>query len=80
MNNFSESIPENLSVLLDEMANDFPSILENNLVGIYLWGSLTYEAFDERSSDVDCIAVTRRNIHDREFSTLKCWFENSLKK
>ena len=80
MNNFSESIPENLSVLLDEMANDFPSILENNLVGIYLWGSLTYEAFDERCSDVDCIVVTRRNINDREFSTLKGWFENSLKK
>ncbi len=78
MNNFPKDIPENLSALLEEMANDFPPILENNLVGIYLWGSLTYEAFDERYSDVDCIVVTRRDINEREFSALEHWFEKSL--
>jgi len=35
------------------MATDFPAILSGNLVGIYLWGSLTYEAFDETCSDVN---------------------------
>lgn len=73
------NIPENLSALLDEMANDLPQILENNLVGIYLWGSLTYEAFDANCSDVDCIVVTRKDINEREFSALEDWFAKALK-
>lgn len=80
MFNLPENIPEKIPALLEEMASDFPSVLENNLVGIYLWGSLTYEAFDERCSDVDCIVVTRSQINEREFSMLEDWFENSLKK
>jgi len=46
-------------------------------VDIYLWGSLTYEAFDETYSDVDCIGVTRRDLDDREFSELDEWFNTS---
>jgi hypothetical protein len=48
------------------MATDFPEILRQNLVGIYLWGSLTYDAFDERHSNVDCAVVTARDLDDRE--------------
>ena len=80
MKNLPEDIPENLSVFLKEMANDFPVILGNNLVGIYIWGSLTYGAFDERCSDVDCIVVTCKDLDEREFSSLESWFESSLKK
>lgn len=58
------------------MAADFPVILSGNLVGIYLWGSLTYDAFDETCSDVDCVAVTRRDLDDREFSAVDEWFRN----
>jgi hypothetical protein len=71
----SADIPENLSALLAAMANDFPSILEGNLVGVYLWGSLTYAAFDERCSDADVIVVTRQDISEREFSALEDWFD-----
>lgn len=78
MKEYTQNIPENLSALLEKMATDFPSLLENNLVGIYLWGSLTYEAFDEGCSDVDCIVVTRKDISEREFSALEKWFEKSL--
>lgn len=80
MNNFPENIPENLTVLLHEMASDFPSLLENNLVGIYLWGSLTYKAFDERCSDADLIVVTQGEISEREFSALDNWFSKQLVK
>ena len=80
INNLSDDIPEEIPTLLREMANDFPSILGNNLVGIYLWGSLTYEAFDERCSDVDCIVVTRKNPNEKEFSALEKWFKKSLKR
>ena len=74
--NVPKNIPKDLSELLQGMATDFPAILSANLVGIYLWGSLTYEAFDETCSDVDCIGVTRRDLEDREFSELEEWFKN----
>jgi hypothetical protein len=70
------NIPKDLSDLLQAMATDFPAMLRENLVGIYLWGSLTYDAFDETCSDVDCVGVTRRDLDDREFSELHEWFNN----
>lgn len=74
--NLPKNIPKDLSDFLKVMATDFPAILSGNLVGIYLWGSLTYEAFDETCSDVDCIGVTRRDLDNREFSELGRWFKN----
>jgi hypothetical protein len=71
-----KNIPKDLSGLLAAMATDFPAMLRGNLVGIYLWGSLTYGAFDESCSDVDCVGVTRRDLDDREFSELDEWFKN----
>ena len=41
-----------------------------------MWGSLTYDAFDEMCSDVDCVAVTVRDLDDREFSELDEWFKS----
>jgi hypothetical protein len=38
-------------------------------------GSLTYEAFDEACSDVDCIVVTGRALDQREFCELDAWFK-----
>jgi predicted nucleotidyltransferase len=73
------NIPDDLSNLLQAMTSGFPAILGENLVGIYLWGSLTYGAFDDRCSDVDCVAVTRRDLDDREFSELGEWFEDKKK-
>ncbi len=70
------TIPNDLSGLLQQMATDLPTILQGNLVGLYLWGSLTYDAFDEICSDVDCIGVTRRDLDGREFSSLGEWFAN----
>jgi hypothetical protein len=72
-----QTIPKDLSDLLRRVATDFPGILRENLVGIYLWGSLTYDAFDETCSDVDCIAVTSQDLDKREFSELDIWFTNT---
>lgn len=73
--NLPGNLPKDLSELLQAVAADFPAMLRDNLVGIYLWGSLIYEAFDETCSDVDCIVVTRRDLHNREFSELDEWFK-----
>jgi len=70
------NVPTDLSGLLRAMSTDFPAILRGNLVGIYIWGSLTYDAFDQTCSDVDCIGVTRRDLDNREFSELEEWFKN----
>jgi hypothetical protein len=67
-------IPDDLADLLRIIAAELPGILPGNLVGIYVWGSLTYDAFDATCSDVDLVAVTERDIDDREFSGLEAWF------
>jgi hypothetical protein len=74
-----KNIPKDLSDLLQAMATDFPAMLRGNLVGIYLWGSLTYDAFNPMCSDVDCVDVTRRDLDDREFSELDQWFKDKKK-
>jgi len=75
--NLPTNIPPDLSELLHLMATDFPAILSGNLVGVYLWGSLTYEAFDETCSDVDFVVVTRQDLDNREFSELDDWFKKT---
>src|SRR5215472_13843213 len=74
--NLPTGIPKDLSNLLQVMATDFPAILAEDLVGIYLWGSLTSNAFDATCSDVDSIVVTQRDLDNREFSELDEWFRN----
>ena len=54
----AKNVPKDLSSLLQAMTTDLPEVLRGNLVGVYLWGSLTYDAFDEMCSDVDCVAVS----------------------
>jgi len=78
MENLPAKIPANLSALLDRLADDFPRLLADNLVGVYLWGSLTYAAFDARCSDADVIVVTSKDVSDKEFSALEAWFERQL--
>ena len=71
-------VPVDLALLLSAMAKDFPLILDNNLVGIYLWGSLTFDAFDPKHSDVDCIVLTKRDVDDAEFAALEAWFAEKM--
>ena len=72
-------LPDDLADLLQIIAAELPGILPGNLVGIYVWGSLTYDAFDETCSDVDLVAVTERDMDDSEFSELAAWFASKEK-
>jgi predicted nucleotidyltransferase len=69
------NVPKDLSELFQAIASEFRAILGANLVAIYLWGSLTYDAFDETCSDVDTVVVTQRDLDDHEFSRLDEWFK-----
>ncbi|MFC1617836.1 aminoglycoside adenylyltransferase domain-containing protein [Patescibacteria group bacterium] len=59
---------------------ELPKILGDLVVGIYLCGSLTYDAFDPQRSDVDIVVVLTRNLNDKEFKKLKRWYESLQKR
>ncbi|MGO9603531.1 MAG: aminoglycoside adenylyltransferase domain-containing protein [Candidatus Binataceae bacterium] len=65
--------PIPVSALLRDLVKNFRAILRRNLVGIYLYGSLTQKAFNPKRSDVDCIVVTRRALSATQFSKIGKW-------
>src|SRR5919199_1004068 len=69
--------PAQVSALLRELAAQLPVILGRNLVGIYLYGSLTQRAFDPRRRDVDLIVVTLRDLSDAQFRKVGACFGRS---
>jgi hypothetical protein len=66
-------LPAQVSALLQEIKAQFPIILGRNLVGIYLYGSLTQASFNPKRSDIDCIVVTKRDLSDAQFRKLDAW-------
>jgi len=66
-------VPRQVSALLDELGTQLPTLLGKNLVGVYVYGSLTQKAFDPRRSDVDCIAVLRRDLSRAEAKALRTY-------
>ena len=56
---------------LDHLARQLQADLGRNVVGLYVYGSLTQNAFDARRSDVDCVAVIRRGLSPVVVSRLR---------
>ena len=52
-------LPEDVRHLLDRVVHGFRAILADNLVGIYLHGSLAMGEFNPLTSDVDLLVVVR---------------------
>ena len=42
-----------------------------NIVGIYLFGSLAYGGFDEKSSDIDLVVITKTLLNKTELENIK---------
>ena len=51
-----------VAALIDRLAGQLRADLGRNVVGLYVYGSLTQHAFDARRSDVDCVALIRRGL------------------
>jgi hypothetical protein len=49
------AVPAQVLAVLTDLIAALPILLDENLVGIYLYGSLTQGAFNTERSDVDCI-------------------------
>jgi predicted nucleotidyltransferase len=73
------SITKQVTTLLHDLTTHLPTILGKNLVGIYLYGSLTQRAFNPQRSDVDCIVVTERDLSDAQFRKLDAWLSRAAK-
>jgi predicted nucleotidyltransferase len=43
----------------------------DNVLGIYLFGSLAYGGFDKKSSDIDLVVITNSTLNDAEIATIK---------
>jgi hypothetical protein len=72
-----QRLPPDLATLLDSIVCEFPQLLGVNLVGIYLYGSLTQQAFTASRSDVDCIVVIRRDLGPTQFRRVGKWLEGA---
>ena len=64
-----------VNALLDELLSGVQNILEDNFVGLYLYGSLASGDFDLERSDVDFVVVTRDKISSEKISVLKAMHE-----
>jgi len=76
-NSRKNRIPAEAAALLDELSTKLPSLLAGNLVGIYLYGSITNSSFNPRRSDIDCIVVTQRDPGETQFRKLDRWLKQT---
>jgi predicted nucleotidyltransferase len=60
--NIPTSIPTNVQGLIQDIVLRFHSLLEGNLVGIYLHGSLAMNCFNPSRSDVDFLVVVKQKL------------------
>ncbi len=71
--NIMKQVPKEVSALLDELRTGLPVILGGDLTGVYIYGSLTQDAFDPARSDIDCLVVTAGELSDEQFTGLGEW-------
>ena len=60
-----------INEILSFMANSIQGILGNNLIGLYLCGSLSYGDFNPNSSDIDLITVLAQPLNNSETKLIK---------
>jgi predicted nucleotidyltransferase len=66
-------IPPLVAGTLRRLTSALDQILGPQLIGAYLYGSLTQGAFDPARSDLDCVVVVRRDLTHAQFRKLATW-------
>jgi aminoglycoside adenylyltransferase-like protein len=66
-------VPSAVAGTLRVLTRALDGIFGANLVGVYLYGSLTQRVFAPARSDIDCIVVVRRDLTDAQFRKLRTW-------
>ncbi len=60
-----------INALLDLILSQMQTILDDKLIGLYIFGSLVTGDFDYDSSDIDLIAATSTELNEKELERLK---------
>jgi streptomycin 3"-adenylyltransferase len=60
-----------LNTFLSDLGNALQTTVGRNLVALYVYGSLTQDAFDPRRSDVDCVALIRHGLRSNVVARLR---------
>jgi hypothetical protein len=72
MNQFVDPTPyADVNAVLHHFAERIQAILENQFLGMYLYGSLALGYFDPFSSDIDFIVVTKTELEDDLYLALQ---------
>ena len=56
------SFPKSVEPILHELKSGFQHILADNLVGIYIHGSIAMECFNPNSSDIDFLIIVHQSL------------------
>ena len=72
-------IPPDVASLLDALTLGIREAMGDNLVGVYLRGSLAMGDFDPVTSDVDFFTITERPVSANEFAALAALHETLAK-
>jgi hypothetical protein len=64
------ALRRDVEIVLDALSSEIPAILRDNLIGIYLDGSLALGDFDA-DSDIDFVAVIHQSLAPHEFAQLQ---------
>lgn len=67
----SRSYDPALQGVLTPLVDDLRRALPDDLVGVYLYGSAVSGGFDPGVSDLDLVAVTRRNVEELDLAALE---------
>ncbi|MEA3355592.1 MAG: adenylyltransferase, partial [Patescibacteria group bacterium] len=62
---------KNVNKFLEDFLFQVKKILGDKLVGLYLYGSLTWEDFDIDISDIDLLAVLSVDLNENEALALE---------
>jgi predicted nucleotidyltransferase len=61
---------DDINHLLEELVLQLKTILTDNCLGVYLYGSLVWGDFNYNSSDIDILVIVQNDISPNEFSEL----------
>src|SRR5476651_527151 len=70
-NNTAVTTYPEINNILAHLTHEIHLVLKNNLVGLYLFGSLTYGDFNPDSSDIDLIAIVDKPMNHNELEQIK---------
>ncbi len=57
--------------VLHALSEGIVKILDNKIIGIYLFGSLTYDDFNPKRSDIDLLVVIKENLSTEDLNQIK---------